>query len=115
MCCLFPSFVNHLLVLLCWPCSIWKTPRSAAASVHKNACGADRLVRRALSGQVSIAAAESLRADAVAGAYKDLRALLRLLTHLTQRDLFDFDDEGAPGGAAVDVAEVGRPLPCSAG
>ena len=57
--------------------------------------------------QVSLGAAASLRADAVSGAYKDLRALLRLLSHLTQRDLFDFDDDAAaPGGATVDVAQA---------
>ena len=55
---------------------------------------------------MSLAAAAALRADAVAGAYKDLRALLRLLTHLTQRDLFDFDEDAASGGAPVDVAQV---------
>ena len=45
--------------------------------------------------------------------YRDLRALLKLLTHLTQRDLIDFgSDEGqdAPGqngtAPAVDVAQL---------
>ncbi len=56
--------------------------------------------------QVSLAAAAALRADALAGAYKDLRALLRLLTHLTQRDLFDFDDDAAAGAPAADVAQA---------
>ena len=45
---------------------------------------------------------------------RDLRALLRLLTHLTQRDLIDFggsdDDAGAVAangaGQAVDVAKL---------
>lgn len=32
--------------------------------------------------------------------HRDLRALLRLLTHLTQRDLIDFGDDGAGAGAA---------------
>ena len=61
---------------------------------------------------MSLAAAASLRADAVAGAYKDLRALLRLLTHLTQRDLFEFDDDAAPGGAPIDVAQVQPTMKC---
>lgn len=46
--------------------------------------------------------------------YRDLRALLKLLTHLTQRDLVDFgsnsDDAGAGAGSAagqtVDVAQL---------
>lgn len=52
-----------------------------------------------------------MHADSVASGYsqvskrqgllhRDLRALLRLLTHLTQRDLIDFGDEGAGAGAA---------------
>ena len=36
--------------------------------------------------------------------YRELRALLRLLTHLTQRDLVDFGT--AEGGATVDIAQV---------
>lgn len=41
-------------------------------------------------------------------ACRDVKALLVLLTHLTQRDLVDFggDGPGAPGGG-VDVAKVG--------
>ena len=46
--------------------------------------------------------------------FRDLRALLKLLTHLTQRDLIDFgsteDDSGAGqangAGPAVDVAQL---------
>ena len=36
--------------------------------------------------------------------YRELRALLRLLTHVTQRDLVDFGT--AEGEAAVDIAQV---------
>lgn len=36
--------------------------------------------------------------------YRELRALLRLLTHLTQRDLVDFGT--AEGGPTVDIAQV---------
>ncbi len=37
--------------------------------------------------------------------YRELRALLRLLTHVTQRDLVDFGT--AEGEASVDIAQVG--------
>ena len=46
--------------------------------------------------------------------YRELRALLRLLTHLTQRDLVDFGT--AEGEATVDVAQVvviSRVVSCS--
>lgn len=51
--------------------------------------------------------AKSLRAERQDEMYRDLRALLKLLTHLTQRDLVDFGSDSACGqAAAVDVAEV---------
>ncbi|KAL0051778.1 hypothetical protein WJX82_002011 [Trebouxia sp. C0006] len=65
-------------------------------------------------GRRSVQTAASLRQDAVGESYRDLRALLKLLTHLTQRDLIDFgstEEEtgaGAANGAgqAVDVAQL---------
>lgn len=38
--------------------------------------------------------------------HRDLRALLRLLTHLTQRDLIDFGDDGG-GAVAANGADTG--------
>ena len=67
-------------------------------------------------GQVSVAASKRLRLDAETETYRDLRALLRLLTHLTQRDLLDFQSpEAQANGHPVDVAQVpfqsaGRPV-----
>jgi hypothetical protein len=62
-------------------------------------------------GQVSVAASSALAAEALSERYRDLRALLRLLTRLTQADWAaaapDADGGGAPNGDTVDVAEVG--------
>jgi len=44
--------------------------------------------------------------------YRELRALLRLLTHVTQRDLVDFGT--AEGEASVDIAQVGSGSTCCA-
>lgn len=46
-------------------------------------------------------------------ACRDVKALLVLLTHLTQRDLVDFGDNGsAANGGGVDVAKVDRRTFC---
>ena len=42
--------------------------------------------------------------------YRELRALLRLLTHVTQRDLVDFGT--GEGEASVDIAQVGSASAC---
>lgn len=62
-----------------------------------------------LQGQVSVAASSSLAAEALSERYRDLRALLKLLTRLTQADwaAADSGGGGARDGSAVDVAEVG--------
>ena len=69
-----------------------------------------QLLRRYSShkqGRVSVAASQRLRQDAETETYRDLRALLRLLTHLTQRDLLDFHSpEAQANGHPVDVAQV---------
>ncbi len=57
------------------------------------------------AGQRSAAAAAAARQDHADDAHRDLRALLRLLTHLTQRDLLDFSSSDG-GGPSVDVAGV---------
>ncbi|DBA87589.1 TPA: hypothetical protein ACH3X1_004612 [Trebouxia sp. C0004] len=65
-------------------------------------------------GRRSVQTAAALRQDAVGESYRDLRALLKLLTHLTQRDLIDFgsteEDSTAAAangaGQAVDVAQL---------
>lgn len=55
-------------------------------------------------GRVSVAAAKRLRDAAEEDTYRDLRALLKLLTQLTNRDMLDFRD--STNGPAVDVAQV---------
>ena len=56
-----------------------------------------------------MAVCSRLREDAAKETYRDLRALLRLLTHLTQRDLLEFSGgEASENGSAVDVAKVCR-------
>ncbi|KAL0028613.1 hypothetical protein WJX79_005646 [Trebouxia sp. C0005] len=65
-------------------------------------------------GRRSVQTAASLRQDTVGESYRDLRALLKLLTHLTQRDLIDFgstEEESAAAaangaGQPVDVAQL---------
>ncbi|KAK9812956.1 hypothetical protein WJX72_006385 [[Myrmecia] bisecta] len=58
-------------------------------------------------GLISVQTGKRLQEEAATGAYRDLRALLKLLTHLTQRDLVDFGTGSDNGGqAAVDVAQV---------
>jgi hypothetical protein len=49
-------------------------------------------------------ASSALRKEEAAEAGRELRALLRLLTNLTQRDLLDFGS--SPDGPKVDVAQV---------
>jgi hypothetical protein len=57
-------------------------------------------------------ASNALRKEEAAEAGRELRALLRLLTNLTQRDLLDFGS--MPDGPRVDVAQVGtRSVACS--
>ena len=63
--------------------------------------------------QVSIAVASQLRDEAAAESYRDLRALLRLLTLLTQRDLVDFTGADSAEGPGMDIAQVGLALPKS--
>lgn len=55
-------------------------------------------------GLVSVTAAAALASEQQAERYRDLRALLQLLTHLTARDFLDFGSQ--PGQAPVDVAQV---------
>jgi len=63
-----------------------------------------RLYSRHNAGVVSLQMAPALRQEAAAERGRELRALLRLLTHLTQRDLLEFG--GPADGAGVDVAQV---------
>ena len=49
-------------------------------------------------------ASSALRKEEATEAGRELRALLRLLTNLTQRDLLDFGS--SPDGPKVDVAQV---------
>jgi hypothetical protein len=66
--------------------------------------------------RASLRTVQSLAADRQAEQVKDLRAVLQLLVHLTQRDVVDALDGGlggGPGGGGggeqvVDVAQVGR-------
>ena len=53
---------------------------------------------------MSAQASSALRKEEAAEAGRELRALLRLLTNLTQRDLLDFGS--TPDGPRVDVAQV---------
>lgn len=69
-------------------------------------------------GKYSVAATKQLRDDAATETYRDLRALLKLLTQLTNRDLANFQDGEANGNVAVDIASVSLPKrvlrpPCS--
>lgn len=58
-------------------------------------------------GQFSVAATKQLRDDAATDTYRDLRALLKLLTQLTNRDLADFTSgKESANGSTVDVAQV---------
>lgn len=63
-------------------------------------------VMRTISSEANTTpqASMALRKEEAAEAGRELRALLRLLTHLTQRDLLDFGS--APDGPRVDVAQV---------
>lgn len=56
------------------------------------------------AGMRSVALAAAVRESDMEDAYRDLRALLRLLTQLTQRDLLDYSGEA--NGPSVDVAGV---------
>ena len=63
------------------------------------------------TGQFSVAATKQLRDEAATETYRDLRALLKLLTQLTNRDLADFNtSQGTANGHTVDVAQVFLPL-----
>ncbi|BDA40620.1 probable Exportin-4 [Coccomyxa sp. Obi] len=57
-------------------------------------------------GQVSIAAAARLRAEAAADSYREVRALIRLLTLLNNRDLVDFGGAQNSSEAQVNIAQV---------
>lgn len=59
-------------------------------------------------GLVAVAPGAALAGERIAEASRGLRALLRLLTQLTARDLLDFGTQ--PGQEPVDVAQVGRPV-----
>ena len=69
------------------------------------------------SGRGTVGAAEggsaSLRAERVKEAYKEVKALLRMLTHVTNSDAFDDDDDddargGGPAAAAAAAAAAGH-------
>lgn len=55
-------------------------------------------------GLVPVAPGAALAGEQSAERCRGLRALLRLLTHLTARDLLDYGTQ--PGQAPVDVAQV---------
>ena len=60
-------------------------------------------------GLRSLAPSAALRSEAAADASRELRALLKLLANLTQRELVDFSDEEGHAGQeqAPDVSQVG--------
>lgn len=64
---------------------------------------------QAARGSVSVAPAAALRAEAAADTARELQALLKLLSNLTQRELVDFSiEEGQPGEhPPPDIAQVG--------
>ena len=59
-------------------------------------------------GLVTVAPGAALAGERSAEASRGLRALLRLLTQLTARDVLDFGTQ--PGQEPVDVAQVSNPL-----
>ncbi|EIE26728.1 hypothetical protein COCSUDRAFT_46205 [Coccomyxa subellipsoidea C-169] len=57
-------------------------------------------------GQVSLAAAARLRAEAAADSYREVRALIKLLMNLTIRDVVDFGGDSDQPGGQVNIAQV---------
>lgn len=59
-----------------------------------------------LQGQVSVSASKALAAEALSERYQDIRALIKLLTKLTQGDWQQEQEQGwrGRGGAAAAVA-----------
>eukprot|EP00891_Asterochloris_glomerata_P009020 jgi/Astpho2/9020/fgenesh1_pg.00133_%23_51_t len=59
-------------------------------------------------GERSVQLSQRLQQEAVADSYRDLRALLQLVTNVLQRDLLDFSDDSDSGESPVDVAQARR-------
>lgn len=85
----------------CYACSLQVTE---AATLCEWVLAVLKKYSSAHAGMRSVAMAAAVREGDKEDAYRDLRALLRLLTHLAQRDLLDYSGEA--NGPSVDVAGV---------
>ena len=82
----------------------WRIIHVQAPSAVRDRSKASLQVSRCTPDCMSAQASSALRKEEAAEAGRELRALLRLLTNLTQRDLLDFGS--TPDGPRVDVAQV---------